>query len=283
MLVALPFSANILNAHKFILNRDSISCHERVILDYELDYYIMGGRKMILNGESFSVDDDTIVFRKPGDHVVSYGNYNCYVLTLDFSKKKGDYHGTYDRVDPSNVMQELSDNKLLDLIPSRFAVKKTSEYVRIYEELCYHAYRDNADTTKTLLLNQLFCLILSDVCHNALSPERTELQSIILSETHKYIEVNQGRAITLEDLSKNVCLSPSYFSKKFKDAAGMSPLEYVLSIRFTSAKHMLSSTNLPICEIAQSCGFNHAAYFSYYFKKRFGISPKAYRAQTNEN
>ena len=36
-------------------------------------------------------------------------------------------------------------------------------YLKIYEELCYHSHKENAQTTKSLLLNQLFCLIISDV------------------------------------------------------------------------------------------------------------------------
>lgn len=277
MLHLLPFSANILNSHKLLLNLDSNSYHERKVLDYELDYYVKGKRKVILNGEEFSVGDDTIVFRRPGDYIVSYGNYNCYVLTLDFSKKKEYSPGSYDRNNPSNTMQEASPNKLLELIPRCFTVKKNTEYVRIFEELCYLEYRDNAQATKALLLNQLFCLLLSDICHDALGPDRAEPQNILVSETHKYIEANYDRAITLCDLAKNACISPSYFSKKFKDATGMPPMEYVLSIRLTNAKHLLSSSDLTVCEIAHICGFNDAAYFSYYFKKKLGTSPKAYR------
>ena len=280
MLNSLPFSANILNAQKFVLNIDTNAYHERKVLDYELDFYINGGRKMLLNGKKFYISDNSIVFRRPGDHIISYGNYNCYILTIDFSQKKEEFYGNYDRDNPLNTMQEISSNKLLDLIPNHFISEKKSEYIKIYEELCYHSHKDNAQTTKSLLLNQLFCLIISDVCHHALKFNREEPENIILSETHKYIEENFGQTITLEELAKNVCISPSHFSKKFKESTNMSPMEYVLNIRLTNAKHLLSSSNLSIYEIAKVCGFNDAAYFSYYFKKKFEISPKKYRNQS---
>ena len=283
MLDLLPFSANILNTHKLILNLDSNTFHERTVMDYELDFYMKGRRKMILNGEEFFVGEDTVVFRKPGDHIISYGNYNCYILTIDFSNKKGECYGTYDRDAPTNTIQETSPNKLLELIPTHFTVKKNSEYIKIYEELCYHNHMENSETAKFLLLNQLFCQILADVCHNALKPVKDERENILLSETHKYIEANYSNNITLNELAKNVCISPSYFHKKFKEATNMSPMEYVLNMRLTNAKHLLSTSNLPICEISHVCGFNDAAYFSYYFKKKFGLSPKAYRTQVTKN
>ena len=47
MIDLLPFSANVLNTQKLILNLDSNTYHERTVMDYELDFYIKGKRKMI--------------------------------------------------------------------------------------------------------------------------------------------------------------------------------------------------------------------------------------------
>ena len=49
MLDSLPFSANVLNAQKFVLNIDTDIYHEHRVLDYELDYYLDGTRTMLLN------------------------------------------------------------------------------------------------------------------------------------------------------------------------------------------------------------------------------------------
>ena len=280
MLENLPFSANILDAKKFVFDLEGSATHERIVLDYELDFYIKGQREMTINGDSFSVGKDTIVFRKPGDHIVSTGSYNCYLLTIDFTKKKGNFNGTYDRNNKSNLMQELSDNKLLDLIPSHLTVERCLEYVNIYEKLCHLSLKDGDQTTKTLLLNQLLCLILANICNSTLRSNTKETENFLLTETHKYVEKNIGKVITLEELSANVYLSSSWFSKKFKEATNISPMEYVLNIKLSNAKQLLSTTQLSINEIAQICGFNDAAYFSYYFKKRFGISPKQYRTQS---
>jgi AraC-like DNA-binding protein len=44
------------------------------------------------------------------------------------------------------------------------------------------------------------------------------------------------------------------------------------------AKKLLLETNLPIKTVAAECGYNDPAFFNYYFKKMFSVTPKAYRS-----
>ena len=69
----LPFSVGILNIMRFHLEVDSNVVHERNSTDYELDFYIGGKRSMSINGQSFSVETGSIIFRRPGDHSLSSG------------------------------------------------------------------------------------------------------------------------------------------------------------------------------------------------------------------
>ena len=63
----------------------------------------------------------------------------------------------------------------------------------------------------------------------------------------------------------------------FKKVANVTPNEYLISIRISNAKQLLSESNLSVAQIAEMCGFNDASYFSYYFKKTFGITPREYK------
>ena len=276
MLESLPFSANILNSQKFLLEIDQKISHKRLVLDYELDYYISGNRTMIINNNQFKVNNNTLVFRKPGDRVVSYGSYNCYLLTIDFSKKKINY-GNYDRDNPENTMQETSDNPLLTIIPSHFIPDRPGEYVKIFERLCNNSQRTDSDKVNNLLLNELLCLIVSDICRSTLSKYENSEETVILTKSTSYIQQNFSREITVKDLADNVNLSGSYYLKRFKEITGTTPMEYVLTTRLSYAKQLLKTSTTPIHIIAEMCGFHDAAYFSYYFKKRFGLSPNKYR------
>lgn len=72
-------------------------------------------------------------------------------------------------------------------------------------------------------------------------------------------------------------LSLSRFIHKFKDATGMSPLEYIIRIRIDEAKRLLHSTSYNVSEISVIVGYENPLYFSRVFKKETGVSPVVYR------
>ena len=72
-------------------------------------------------------------------------------------------------------------------------------------------------------------------------------------------------------------MSPSYFSRKFKLCTGFGYKEYLITIRILESCNLLSTTNMPITEIAAKCGFEDSNYFGDSFKKINGISPREYR------
>ena len=273
----LPFSAGILKINKFNLELESNVVHERISTDYELDYYMGGSRTVNINGNKFFIENGSLVFRRPGDHSVSSGAYNCYTLTLDFSHKKEALYGIYDRNDPKNQMQERAQNPLLDLIPSHFISRNPSDYIKIYNRLCYNFQNVRSKEATNALINQLFFLVLSNVCDTMYSDMGTTRESRVLNKTCKYIQENFHRNITVKELADNVSFSPSYFFKVFKKAANTTPAEYIISIRMSNAKQLLLESDLTMAQISELCGFNDASYFSYYFKKTFGITPGEYR------
>lgn len=73
-----------------------------------------------------------------------------------------------------------------------------------------------------------------------------------------------------------------YLRKLFKKEIGMSPLEYLTSLRMKSAEKLLTAmwTNeYSVTEIAQMCGYDDSLYFSRVFKKHFGCSPTSFAKQ----
>ena len=275
MLEALPFRAGILKIMKFNMEVDSKTVHERTSTDYELDLYIGGSRSMSINGKSFFVEAGSLVFRRPGDHTVASGSYNCYTLSLDFSGEKASLYGKYDRNDPENSMQSPSGDPLLCRMPSHFSARDLSEYIKIYDRLLYDGI--NSKEESLLLLNRLFFLALSDVCRELRSDTENSRESRVMTETCKYVQKNFHRNISISELAENVSFSPSYFSRLFRRAANTTPAEYIISVRLANAKLLLAESDLTVSEIAEMCGFSDASYFSFYFKKTFKATPTEYR------
>jgi AraC-like DNA-binding protein len=276
--IQLPFKAGVLNIMKFNLQVVTGSVHERTSTDYELDFYVGGNRTMTVNGSQYGIEAGSVVFRRPGDHTTAVGSYNCYMLTLDFSGKKKELYGSYDRNDPSNSVQECCDDPLLDLIPSHFVSSRLSEYIDIYDRLCCQFGNAEEHGAFAALVNRLLFLVLSDACHALYCKREQSREEGVLARTCRYVQENFHRDISIKELASNVSFSTSYFFKIFKGLANMTPAEYLISVRLSNAKQLLLESDLTVAQIAEQCGFRDASYFSYYFKKRFGITPSKYRA-----
>lgn len=67
------------------------------------------------------------------------------------------------------------------------------------------------------------------------------------------------------------------FNRRFKQATGMSPIEYVHTLRIEEAKQLLESDDAPVEAIAQEVGYEDAAFFGRLFRRKVGITPIQYR------
>ena len=88
---------------------------------------------------------------------------------------------------------------------------------------------------------------------------------------------------SIHDLAVMVGLSSSRLAHLFRDEVGMSIRSYVVEQRLQQAARFIAATDERISQIAYSVGFNDVSNFNHAFKKRFGMSPGAYRAAHDRN
>ncbi len=72
-------------------------------------------------------------------------------------------------------------------------------------------------------------------------------------------------------------LAERSFKRRFQQATGMSPLEYVHTLRLEEAKQLLEATRQSIESIANQVGYEDAAFFSRLFRRQVNLSPAQYR------
>ena len=72
-------------------------------------------------------------------------------------------------------------------------------------------------------------------------------------------------------------VSERSFKRRFQAATGMSPLEYVHTLRLEEAKQMLESEDSPIEAIAGEVGYEDAGFFSRLFRRSVNLTPAQYR------
>ena len=99
----------------------------------------------------------------------------------------------------------------------------------------------------------------------------------VVAKAKAYINANFHKEISLDDVSREVDISPYYFSKIFKEETGKNFIEYVTEIRMEKAKELLQSSSLSMKEICGEVGYADPNYCSRTFKKNVGLTPTEYK------
>lgn len=133
---------------------------------------------------------------------------------------------------------------------------------------------------------ELFYVLAERLIEDQL-PVYRQLQAIpsVKSATKKaiYKNVNRGKKfidssytlpLSIKDIAKEACMSEYHFFRLFRNITGTTPHQYILQKRLQKAKELLKH-QIPVSDVAVSCGFSDIYSFSKAFKKYYQISPSA--------
>jgi AraC-like DNA-binding protein len=98
-----------------------------------------------------------------------------------------------------------------------------------------------------------------------------------IKDVIKYIEENYQHPISIDEIADVCNFSSSHFMKYFKKVMGTSFTDYLNEYRLSMASRLLLSSSDNILEIAAECGYDNLSYFNRLFKKKYGVTPSAYR------
>ncbi len=82
----------------------------------------------------------------------------------------------------------------------------------------------------------------------------------------------------MSDIADQVAVSRGYLYQIFNETLGVSPKEYLTNFSITRATELLTLSDQPVEDVAESCGFRNPAAFSAIFKRRMGVTPTKYRS-----
>jgi transcriptional regulator GlxA family with amidase domain len=99
-----------------------------------------------------------------------------------------------------------------------------------------------------------------------------------MKEVVEFIDRHYAKPLTVAELANRARLSPFHFIRTFRAATGLTPHQYVRERRLDRARHLLSTTTMPVTEVCQAVGFTSLGSFSTLFRRSTGKSPVAYRA-----
>lgn len=125
-----------------------------------------------------------------------------------------------------------------------------------------------------------FCfghLLAAFIYANKTSDDFADESNPVIRQAIEYMNKNLNLKLSLNQISKEVGYSPTYFTTLFKKETNYSPITYFSHLKIVKACEFLDYTPTKIKEISFTLGYTDPYYFTKDFKKKMGMSPRQYR------
>lgn len=167
---------------------------------------------------------------------------------------------------------------LADMTSRCFLLHRTPQLAAI-ETAIADGFMDRSLPKLRLKVMELL-LFLSNLDNAATddSPAYLNKSNVSLAESvHKLLAADLSTHMTIEQLAAKMNVGITALKNSFKSVYGMPIYQYWKDLRLQKAQRLLRETTLPVLAIAAQVGYANPAKFSSAFKKRFGLSPTAYK------
>jgi len=109
-------------------------------------------------------------------------------------------------------------------------------------------------------------------------PRPVQAEGDVLAAVFAWARRHLNRDLTIDSLAERAKMSRRTFIRRFEEATGMSPGEWVVHARMAQARELLETTRLPIERVATATGFGSADTLRHHFRTRLDTSPARYRS-----
>lgn len=124
---------------------------------------------------------------------------------------------------------------------------------------------------------QTLCALCDRFAADVASSRATSSR-LLAEQAAEYLQQAYAREdMSIERVAQHLHISPSYCSALFKKEMGKTLLQYITELRMDRAMTLLAASPMRTAEIAQAVGIADPGYFSYAFKRHFGMSPSQVR------
>ncbi|MBN1240510.1 MAG: helix-turn-helix domain-containing protein [Gammaproteobacteria bacterium] len=104
-----------------------------------------------------------------------------------------------------------------------------------------------------------------------------QARDAVIARCQEWIAQHYDEDSPVSAMAKLSGLAERSFKRRFAQATGMSPLEYVHSLRLEETKLLLETTDLPVEDVAYKVGYEDGSFFSRLFRRKVGLTPAQYR------
>lgn len=223
-----------------------------------------------------------IYFLKDGKckYFIDDRSYDMEAGDIVFIKKGAIHRANYSEAAHSRLLINCTDEFVPEFIRERLEnghpIYRSREIAKnaelLLNQIEYEYEHPDEFTPEALRCHTAELLFL--MLRHPGDPEEATTGNALIDSIVKYIRENYTSDIKLSTVAKLKSVSPEHLSRTFKACIGNGFNEYVTLLRLKLAEEMIKNEpDKTISEIAYECGFNDGNYFSYKFKKMYGISP----------
>jgi len=236
--------------------------------DYQLLYIASGKVHFYFSGQKQIVSKGNMILFRPGEPQIYYqqGPDKPEIYWVHFT---------------GSDVEQILDYYQIPKGQNVFYAGTKPDYQWLYNQMIKELQlrRINFEDAMVLNLQHIFLTI------NRYLREKdkigTEMLAVIDHATHYFYE-NYNRNIVIEDYAKEHNVTSHWFTQSFKKITKSTPMQYIISLRITSAMNMLDNTDYSMARIAEAVGYDNPMYFSRIFKKHTGMSPSDYKKKNYE-
>lgn len=163
---------------------------------------------------------------------------------------------------------------------------ETSAIESLLDEMYSELHNKKNCYTQIMRLDLIKLLILTFRIYKDDSRQNHNQQfykKLVVESTLRFMREHSGEDIKIEKLSELSYLSPSYFSRIFKEITGMTVIKALQKIRIEKACELLTSTNFSVAEVAEMSGYSDIKHFYQLFSQEKSVSPGKYRKDKIKN
>ena len=149
-----------------------------------------------------------------------------------------------------------------------------AEFDTLFQQIeeTYKVGKRSSEELAINLLERLLIRCFEETPEHANTPIDARIE-----EACQFLSRNLAEDVTLEDVARHVCLSPSRLAHLFREQMGVNIVRWREDQRMILAKHLLHASRYPIARVASLVGYEDQMYFSRVFRKRVGTCPSEFR------
>ncbi len=173
---------------------------------------------------------------------------------------------------PYLVTNDMADPLLIQLMKMEFKLFLKSEW------------RYSENSTRLIWVVSRWLVLLSQHFERRLKiePNVDPTHAMIMSLETKWSADPRTTIPSIEEMAKEVNMSPSYFRLNFKKIFFTSPHRHFLLKKLQKSVELLLETDLSLAEIAQQVGFQDPSGISKLFRREFGMTPFEFRSRMHD-